>query len=321
MMIQVSNLVKKFGYVTAVDDISFNVEKGEILGFLGPNGAGKTTTMRVLTCFLKATSGKVTIAGHDVLNESIAVRQKIGYLPESAPLYMDMRVDDYLKFIARARGVSKGEYTQRLDNIISSCGVASVIKKNISELSKGFKQRVGLAQAMIHDPEILILDEPTSGLDPIQILEIRNLIQEIGKEKTVILSTHILQEVSAVCSRIIIINNGRLIADGALDSLRKEISHHNLSVFTINGPHDAVMNSLKEIEGVQRIKSAEREEGGAVHYEIHTKPDVTIDEQVMRTCMSKGWQVIAIQHPEISLEEVFISFVERDNKNRGIKAA
>jgi ABC-2 type transport system ATP-binding protein len=277
--------------------------------------------MRVLTCFLKATSGKVTIAGHDVLNESIAVRQKIGYLPESAPLYMDMRVDDYLKFIGRARGVSKSTYMGRLEHVVSSCGVAPVLKKSISELSKGFKQRVGLAQAMIHDPEILILDEPTSGLDPIQILEIRNLIQEIGKEKTVILSTHILQEVSAVCSRIIIINNGHLIADGALDSLRKEISHHNRAVFTINGPRESVLTSLKEIEGVQKVRFAEREEGGAVHYEVHTKPDRTADEDIMKLCMGKGWQVVAVQHPEISLEEVFISFVERDNQNRGIKAA
>ena len=320
-MIEVSNLVKKFGYVTAVNDISFNVEKGEIIGFLGPNGAGKTTTMRVLTCFLKATSGKVTIAGHDVIDESIAVRKKIGYLPESAPLYMDMRVDDYLKFIARARGVSKSEFQGRFESIINSCGVLPVLKKNISELSKGFKQRVGLAQAMIHDPEILILDEPTSGLDPIQIIEIRNLIQEIGREKTVILSTHILQEVSAVCSRIIIINNGRLIADGALDSLRKEISHHNRAVFTINGAREDVMNSLKALDGVQRVKFSEREEGGAAHYEVHTKPDVTVDDSVLKLAMSKGWQVVAVQHPEISLEEVFIAFVERDNKNRGIEAA
>jgi ABC-2 type transport system ATP-binding protein len=321
-MIEVRNLIKTFGPVKAVDDISFDIERGEIVGFLGPNGAGKTTTMRILTCFLTATSGSAKIAGHDVAAESIEVRKKIGYLPENAPLYLDMRVDDYLKFIARARGIPSKEYKNRLDRVMGACGVSRVMKMNIAELSKGYKQRVGLAQAMIHDPEILILDEPTSGLDPIQIIEIRKLIQEIGKERTVVLSTHILQEVSAVASRIILVNNGRLIADGPLDKLEHDITDSRKVVLTIEGPHSEINNALNNISGIRKIDvldaDADRE---IARYEATTSPDAFIDQEVMKLCIEKGWKLMTVQHPKASLEDVFISLVERDNEKRKMTAA
>ena len=212
-MIQVNHLTKSFGSERAVDDISFDVARGEVVGFLGPNGAGKSTTMRVLTCYLPPTSGSVSIDGRSVVGDSLAVRSMIGYLPETTPLYAEMTVTDYLKFIARLRGMTVEAERSRLPYVSAVCGLEGVLTKQIENLSKGFRQRVGLAQAMLHDPEILILDEPTSGLDPNQIVEIRELIQSLGEQKTVILSTHILPEVQASCDRVLIIDKGKIVAD------------------------------------------------------------------------------------------------------------
>ena len=212
-MIEVKNLTKRYGLTVAVDNVSFDANAGEVLGFLGPNGAGKTTTMRILTCYLSADEGTAKVAGYDVFEESIEVRKRIGYLPESAPLYMDMGVIDYLKFIAQIRHIPKSQRQERIKAVIDTCGLEKVIQKDVGELSRGYRQRLGLAQSLIHDPPILILDEPTSGLDPSQIIEIRNLIKAIGKEKTIIFSTHILPEVSATCSRILIINDGQIVAN------------------------------------------------------------------------------------------------------------
>ena len=208
-MIEVRNLTKRYGSTVAVNNVSFDAEAGEVLGFLGPNGAGKTTTMRVLTCFLPADDGTASIDGYDIFENSIEVRQRIGYLPESAPLYGDMGVIDYLKFIAEIRNIPKSERNDRIKSVVEICGLGPMIQKDVGELSKGYRQRLGLAQSLVHDPPILILDEPTSGLDPSQIIEIRNLIKEIGKEKTIIFSTHILSEVSATCSRVLIISDGQ----------------------------------------------------------------------------------------------------------------
>ena len=218
-MIEVINLTKRYGPTVAVDNVSFDAKAGEVLGFLGPNGAGKTTTMRILTGYLSADEGTAKVAGYDVFEESIEVRKRIGYLPESAPLYTDMGVIDYLKFIAQIRDIPKSQRSQRIKDVVDTCGLEKMIQKDVGELSKGYRQRLGLAQSLIHDPPILVLDEPTSGLDPSQIIEIRNLIREIGKEKMIIFSTHILPEASATCSRILIINDGQIVANGTPDEL------------------------------------------------------------------------------------------------------
>lgn len=224
----VDGLTKTYGDFKALDGVSFEVQPGEIVGFLGPNGAGKSTTMKILTCFMAATEGTAKVAGFDVHEASAEVRKRVGYLPENVPLYDEMLVWDYLKFISEVRGVAKSQREERIDEVIERTGLHQVVHKEISELSKGYRQRVGLAQAIIHKPEVLILDEPTTGLDPNQIIEIRDVISEIGEEKTVIFSTHILQEIAAVCDRIVIINRGRLVADGTLDELQEVIGADGL---------------------------------------------------------------------------------------------
>jgi len=225
-MIEIKNLTKKFGQNLVLDNISFSVEKGEILGFLGPNGAGKSTTMKIITSFWTPTSGQILIDGFNIAKDALSARKKIGYLPETVPLYEDMRVFEYLKFIAEIRGLSRSEIKDRIKEVVLICGLSKVLRQPIEELSKGFCQRVGLAQAIMHQPDILILDEPTTGLDPNQIVEIRDLIKTIGREKTVIFSTHILSEVSATCNRVIIINNGKIVGQGSPDEFEKK--HGNL---------------------------------------------------------------------------------------------
>jgi len=220
-MIEIKSLTKKFGQSLVLDNLSFSVAKGEILGFLGPNGAGKTTTMKIITSFWSPTAGSVLIDGLDTAGNSLATRRKIGYLPETVPLYEDMRVFEYLKFVAQIRGLEKTKIKARLKEVVATCGLTKVLRRPIDELSKGFRQRVGLAQAIMHEPDILILDEPTTGLDPNQIVEIRDLIKNIGREKTVIFSTHILSEVSATCDRVIIINRGRIVGQGSPSELEK----------------------------------------------------------------------------------------------------
>jgi len=227
-MININNLCKYYGETKAVDDISFEIRQGEILGFLGPNGAGKSTTVRVITCFIPPTSGSVTVDGLDVTQQSLEVRRKIGYLPENTPLYQDMNPVEFLRYAAELRHIAKDQINTRIRKMVEVCGLQEVLAKNIAALSKGYRQRVGLAQALIHDPDILILDEPTSGLDPNQIVEIRNMIKELGREKTVILCTHILSEVQATCDRAMIINRGKIVADGTLEQLENSASGKTL---------------------------------------------------------------------------------------------
>ncbi|MCW9065262.1 MAG: ATP-binding cassette domain-containing protein [Ignavibacteriaceae bacterium] len=252
MSIVVNNLTKKFGSQRAVDNISFEVKTGEILGFLGPNGAGKTTTMKILTCYMAPSDGDAKINNLSVLESQDEIKKKIGYLPENNPLYFDMPVLDYLKFVADLQGVPKENIQNRIAEMVYVCGLNVEKHKKIGELSKGFRQRVGLAQAMIHDPEILILDEPTTGLDPNQIVEIRKLIKELGKQKTVILSTHILPEVEATCDRILIINNGKIVADGTSDMLRKRASGEEMVRVQIREfeNKDSVVIGLKALDSV-----------------------------------------------------------------------
>lgn len=304
-MISVKNLTKKFGETKALDDVSFDVGKGEVLGFLGPNGAGKSTTMKIITAFIAPTSGTVTIGGLDVADNSLEVRKKIGYLPENVPLYDDMRVYEYLKFIAQIRGLSKSETSERIHKMVDACGLKKVIRKNISDLSKGYRQRVGLAQSMVHDPEILILDEPTTGLDPNQIAEIRNLIKELGKDKTVILSTHILPEVSATCSRAIIINEGKIAAEGTTKELTSKLKGKNIIYVKIKGPKDEVSSRLNEMENVESAKQVDKESDDVIGYEIVAKNDADLREYLFLAVAKNGWSVLESRVKEVSLEEVF----------------
>ncbi len=302
-MIEVKNLTKKFGEVVAVDNVSFDVKRGEVLGFLGPNGAGKSTTMRIITCFLSPTSGSVSVAGADAVSDSMEVRKKIGYLPENAPLYDDMEVLEYLGFIADIRGLKNGSRKQALNRMIDVCGLSGVIGRPIGVLSKGYRQRVGLAQAMIHDPELLILDEPTSGLDPNQIIEIRELIKDIGREKTVILSTHILPEVSATCSRVIIISAGRLAASGTPEELISDQTASERIVARIRGDYDAVCNALTAAPFVQSYKNTAQEDG-LNSFEIIPGQDGA-GEKLFGLVKDGGWSLSELRKEGASLEDVF----------------
>src|SRR5438874_7213376 len=259
-MIQVDNLSKFFGPIMAVDRVSFEVDRGEIVGFLGPNGAGKTTTMRILTSYLPATSGVAKVAGYDVMTQSYEVRQNIGYLPESVPMYGEMRVDEYLDFRAKLKGVNRKDRPRRIEYCLDRCRVREVRRRLIGTLSKGYRQRVGLADAMVHDPAILIMDEPTAGLDPVQIRETLALIHELGDSHTILLSTHILSEVEAVCEKVIIINAGRI---GMIKSL-VDVDAHNLLIVEVRGPTEQVQSALKGLEGVSQANVDSRGEGGAV---------------------------------------------------------
>ena len=304
-MIEIKNLTKRFGSSVILDDISFSVKQGEILGFLGPNGAGKSTTMKIITSFWTPTKGNVTIDGHDVVGESLVTRQKIGYLPETVPLYEDMRVYEYLKFVAEVRGLNKDEIKKRIREVVKSCGLEKVVRKPIEELSKGFRQRVGLAQAIMHEPDILILDEPTTGLDPNQIVEIRDLIKKLGREKTVIFSTHILSEVSATCDRAIIINNGRIVGEGSPDELAKKAGAKVIIYVKIKGPKETVLSKIREIENVASAEIKDQESADVYGYEIEPKEGIDLREQLSMTVMNNGWSILEFNKKSISLEDVF----------------
>lgn len=304
-MIEVKNLIKKFGSNTVLDNLNFEVKKGEILGFLGPNGAGKTTTMKIITSFWAPTSGTVKIGGIDTAEDSLATRKKIGYLPEMVPLYDDMRVYEYLKFIAEARGIAKDKIKEKIKAASDSCGLKSVIRKPIEELSKGYRQRVGLAQAIIHEPDILILDEPTTGLDPNQIIEIRDLIKKIGREKTVIFSTHILGEVSATCDRVIIINRGRIAGEGSPAELSRRAGADELIYVKIKGSKDEVCDKLKSMENVEKIEIKDKEAEDIYGYEITPKAGIDLREYLSTTVMNSGWSILEFSKKSVSLEDAF----------------
>jgi len=303
-MIEVEGLSKHFGHITAVDKISFKVEKGEVVGFLGPNGAGKTTTMRILTGYLPADEGRCKIAGFDVLTESLEVRKHIGYLPEDTPLYQDISVENFLKYVAEIRGISGSEQKSRVNKIIEVCGLEPVVKMDIAELSKGFRQRTGLAQTMIHDPEILIMDEPTSGLDPNQIIEIRELIKKLGREKTVILSTHILSEAEATCGRILIINQGRMIADGSLEEITRSARGVNLHKVKVKGKKEIIESQFKALAGASGYKLI-KEENGVLSYEVYAESEADLCEEIFKSAVEAGLILTELYREKRSLEEVF----------------
>ena len=306
VMIHVENLTKDYGAFRAVSGVTFDVHKGEVLGFLGPNGAGKSTTMKMLTCFLAPTGGRATVAGHDVFDESLQVRKRIGYLPEDTPIYRDMTVREYLTFVADVRGMEPNLRNKRIKEIGGRCGLGDAAGKLVGELSKGFRQRVGLAQAMLHDPDILILDEPTSGLDPNQIVEIRDLIKEVGREKTVLLSTHILPEVQATCSRILIISGGKLVADGTPQELRaRDRGARYRVVLEANGvPKDAIRERLIKVAGVSRCE-ATATDGGEHAFKIDASTSDDLRKPLFRAAVDNQWTLLELVRESASLEDVF----------------
>jgi ABC-2 type transport system ATP-binding protein len=313
LMIEVEDLTKHYGTTRAVDAVSFTVRRGEVLGFLGPNGAGKSTTMKMLTCYLSPTAGRARVAGHDVFDESIEVRRRIGYLPEDTPIYRDMTVLEYLQFAAEMRGMSASDSDGRIREIGIRCGLGDVAGKLVGELSKGYRQRVGLAQAMLHDPDILILDEPTSGLDPNQIVEIRSLIKEIGREKTVILSTHILPEVQATCSRILIISGGKLVADGTPEALRaREKGGRYRVVVESNGvPKEAIRDRLASLTGVARCEMVGGEAGSHA-FAIDAAAAADLRKPIFRAAVDNRWTLLELLRESASLEDVFRNLTTRE---------
>ena len=317
-MIEVKNLTKRYGPTVAVDNVSFSAKAGEVLGLLGPNGAGKTTTMRVLTCYLSADEGSATVDGYDVFDQSVEVRKRIGYLPESAPLYLDMGVIDYLKFIAQVRDIPKSQRQQRTKEVIDICGLESVIHKDVGELSKGFRQRLGLAQCLIHDPPILIMDEPTSVLDPNHIIAIRNLITEIGKEKMIIFSTHILPEVSATCSRILIINAGKIVANGSPESLTERAKGGEVVDITIRGPAEEIETKLRDLNFVNEFSRVNTVDG-LLSYRIASEKGKNAAEELFQFVAQNGWSLTELRQESVSLEDVFLELTG-DSVNKEVAA-
>ena len=311
-MIEVENLTKQYGTARGINDISFKVEKGEVLGFLGPNGAGKTTTMRILTCFFPPTSGKARVAGYDVFEDSLEVRKRIGYLPENVPLYTDMPVTKYLEFVGRIKGVSGKDIKKKVQEVMDGCCITNVSKKFIKDLSKGYRQRVGLAQALINDPEVLILDEPTIGLDPRQIIDIRQLIKNLAGRRTVILSTHILPEVSMICQRVIIINEGRVIAVDTPDNLTRKIQGSAQITLIVRGPQEEVAQKLGVVSGVSSIMR-KTSSGDNVHtYLVDAMKNADIRKDLAATVVNNKWDLLEMRPVSMSLEDIFIKLVTEE---------
>jgi len=308
MSILVNDLTKFYGNAKAIDNISFEVHSGEILGFLGPNGAGKTTTMRIITCYLSPSAGSIKVEGHDVHSDSLAVRKLVGYLPEQNPLYHDMNVLEYLEYTAQLQGVAPPLIPKRMKQMVEACGLGDMKHKDIGQLSKGYRQRVGLAAAMIHDPKVLILDEPTSGLDPNQIVEIRSLIRDLGKQKTVILSTHILPEVQATCNRVVIINRGKIVADGPIEDLQRSLHGGEKIILEVDVPagqsSELISVQLKSIPAIENV-SLISEQNGVKKFSVETSDATDIRKDLFLLCVQKGWGLLELHREQTSLEEIF----------------
>jgi ABC-2 type transport system ATP-binding protein len=307
-MIEVDRLTKRYGPIPAIQDVSFTVEKGQIVGFLGPNGAGKTTTMRILSCFMPASGGTARVAGYDVFEQSLEVRRRIGYLPENVPLYADMTVGAYLDFVANIKGIGRSERRRRVGEVLERCQIPDVRERLIGRLSKGYRQRVGLAQALIADPDVLILDEPTIGLDPKQIVGIRQLIKSLAGAHTVILSTHILPEVSMVCEAVIIINRGRVVASGPLDRLMQELSPTARVQVQVEGPPELVAQSLRALPGVQRVESRGIADGAST-FVLEAERARDVRREIAQLAAQQRWGLLELKALDLSLEDVFIRIV------------
>ena len=310
-MIDIRGLSKNYRSIKAVDNISYKVEKGDIVGFLGPNGAGKTTTMRMITCFIPPSSGEATVAGFDIIKQPSEVKKNIGYLPENPPLYKDMTVASYLEFAGKIRGLNGKYLGKRIDYVLSRCGIKDVKKRLIGNLSKGYKQRVGLAQALIHEPKVLILDEPTIGLDPRQINDIRSLITELGGETTIILSTHILPEVTMTCNKVIIINKGKIVATDEQKNLSSNMIKSEKIYVLLSSPSDSVESEISGMDGVISVqKDGEKNDA----FIIETKRDRDIRETVAKYCVEKNYGLKEIKRISLSLEDIFINLVTEEKE-------
>ncbi len=310
-MIEVRGVTKRFGPTVALDDVSFRLESGEILGFLGPNGAGKSTAMKIITTFLAADAGTVTVDGIDVLENPLEVRGRIGYLPENNPLYVDMTVREYLDFVGRARGLDPERLKRRREWVVENCGITRVYHKPINELSKGYRQRTGLAQALIHDPDILILDEPTTGLDPLQIIGIRDLIKSLAGQKTIIFSTHILQEVSPVTRRVVIINDGRIVADGDIGELQKSAMGSNRVYLSCRAEGETAAAALRGIEGVESAALLD-EAGGVSRFEVRAPFGAEIVGALGGLASANGWELLELHESRYTLEDTFIALTRAE---------
>ena len=322
MAITVRNLTKYYGQEPAIDDISFDVKTGEILGFLGPNGAGKTTTMKIITCYMPPTSGTVDVDGFSIDEHSLEVRRKIGYLPELNPLYLDMNVVEYLEYAAQLHGLDSTRTRHQLAQMVELCGLKDVRHKDIGELSKGYRQRVGLAQAMIHEPDVLILDEPTSGLDPNQIVEIRNLIKQLGQAKTVILSTHILSEVQATCDRVIIVNEGSIVADGTPTELQEKFhGAESVSLELKAAGSDPMTEIFPKIKSLAGVESVEYNGGSdnAYRFTVYVAKGGDVREELFRQAVAEKWVLLEMSKKGTSLEEVFHKLTQAEDGEKSEK--
>jgi ABC-2 type transport system ATP-binding protein len=310
-MIEVEKLTKRYGPTLAVSDVSFEAQKGEVLGFLGPNGAGKTTTMRVITGYLQPTEGQVRVAGYDVVEQSLEAKRRTGYLPETPPVYPDMTVNEYLAFVGRIKGVPRRELRSRLDEISQKCAVTEVWNRQIGRLSKGYRQRVGLAQALIHHPDVLVLDEPTAGLDPKQIIETRELIKGLAGQHTVILSTHILPEVSKTCQRVVVINAGQIVASGTPDELTHRLQGFETILLTVEGLAAEVMDKLHRVKGVNLVEPRETA-GARVTYEVHAEKGKDVRAELAQVVVQSQWKLYELRTSGLSLEDIFLKLTTKD---------
>ena len=316
IMIQAEGLTHYYGPHPAIQDVSFGVKKGEILGFLGPNGAGKTTTMRIITGFMPPTRGRVTVDGYDVVEKSLEVRRRIGYLPETVPLYTDMSVTNYLKYMGTLRGMPPKSIKARVDDVIGLSRLEDYRKTTIGKLSKGFRQRVGIAQAIIHEPEVLVLDEPTIGIDPIQVVETRRLIEDLGKSQTVVLSSHILPEVSMICDRVLIINEGRIVAEDTPKNLAEGLQGVDRLEVEVGGPVTRVLQALREVSGVTDVTHrtvGQRQAAPRELYVIHVGSGRDLRDAISRAVISNGWSLLSMQSVGMSLEEIFLRLTTHED--------
>ena len=311
-MINVQNLTKRYGDLTAIEDVTFNVEKGEILAFLGPNGAGKTTTMRILTCFMPATGGTATVAGYDIFEHPEEVKKRIGYLPETPPLYTELTVTEYLGFVSRIKGIERKDRAPALTRVLERCALTDVRHRLIGNLSRGYRQRVGLAQALIHNPEVLILDEPTTGLDPKQIIEMRQVIKELAGQHTVILSTHILPEATAVCQRVVIIHKGRIVAVDTPDTLSAQLRRSEKVRLTLRTPSPETADALKTVPGVVSIFQEPSADGQVFMVECELGHDIRTE--LAAQAVRRGWGLIELAAVRLSLEDVFLQLTQEESK-------
>lgn len=310
-MIEVEHVSKVYGLRKVVDDVSFKVQKGEVLGFLGPNGAGKTTTMRILTCYMPSSEGTARVAGYDVFEESMEVRKRIGYLPENPPLYPEMTVGSYLDFVAKIKGVQSNQRKAQVNDAIEKCSLGDARDRIIGKLSKGYKQRVGLAQALLNNPDVLILDEPTIGLDPKQIHEVRSLIKGLASAHTIILSTHILPEVSMTCNRVVIINKGKLVAIDTPEGLARQMKGAERISMTVDGPKEAVREKLAGIDGVLNVQT-DSEADNSTSYTVECKLNSDLRRVLASTVVSQGWGLLELRGISMSLEDVFINLITQE---------